>query len=42
MLIHNYFGVDYAMLWNIVEVFLPDLKKKIMLIANDLEDQPKT
>ncbi|MBX2889689.1 MAG: DUF86 domain-containing protein [Saprospiraceae bacterium] len=27
VLIHNYFGVDYAMLWNIRQVFLPELKK---------------
>lgn len=42
VLIHNYFGVDYAMLWNILQVFLPDLKKKIMLVVQDLENQPKT
>jgi len=42
VLIHNYFGVDYAMLWNILEVFLPDLKKKITLIIQDLENQSKT
>jgi hypothetical protein len=30
------------MLWNILEVFLPDLKKKIALIVQDLENQSKT
>lgn len=42
ILIHDYFGVDYAMLWNILEVFLPDLKMKITLIVQVLENQSKT
>ncbi len=42
ILIHNYFGVDYAMLWDIRQVFLPDLKQKITLIVHNLENQSKT
>jgi len=29
ILIHNYFGVDYGIVWDIVINELPDLKKKI-------------
>ncbi|MEK6878657.1 MAG: DUF86 domain-containing protein, partial [Nanoarchaeota archaeon] len=28
-LIHHYFGVDLSIVWNIIKVFLPDLKKKL-------------
>lgn len=29
VLIHKYFGLDLEILWNIIKVDLPDLKKKI-------------
>lgn len=35
VLIHDYFGVDYAMVWDIIQSFLPDLKEKIMLIITE-------
>lgn len=31
-LIHHYFGVDYALVWDVVVHELPDLKKKIQSI----------
>ncbi len=39
VLIHDYFGVDYAMVWDIRQTFLPDLKEKIMLVIQNLESQ---
>ncbi|MEQ1746277.1 MAG: DUF86 domain-containing protein [Saprospiraceae bacterium] len=41
VLIHNYFGVDYAMLWDVLQTFLPELKERLTLILLDLENQPK-
>lgn len=32
ILIHEYFGVDYAVIYKTVKEFLPDLKKQIMEI----------
>jgi len=29
-LIHHYFGVDYAIVWDVVKNELPDLKQKIL------------
>lgn len=34
ILIHEYFGVDLKMTWNVVEENLPDLKKKLLAIKN--------
>jgi len=31
-LIHHYFGVDYAIVWDVVKNELPDLKQKILQI----------
>ncbi|MFN0013031.1 MAG: DUF86 domain-containing protein [Saprospiraceae bacterium] len=41
VLIHNYFGVDYAMHWDVLQTFLPELKERLTLILLDLENQPK-
>ncbi|KKT59182.1 MAG: hypothetical protein UW52_C0046G0008 [Candidatus Gottesmanbacteria bacterium GW2011_GWA1_44_24b] len=29
-LIHHYFGVDYALVWDVIKNELPDLKKKLL------------
>lgn len=34
ILIHQYFGVDIEMTWNVIEENLPDLKKKLIAIRN--------
>lgn len=34
VLIHNYFGVDDKMIWNIIQINLPELKKNILIILN--------
>lgn len=33
-IIHNYFGIDYELLWNIIKNRLPELKKEIEKIIN--------
>jgi len=35
-MIHHYFGVDLGVVWGIIKVHLPDLKKKILKIKEDL------
>jgi len=35
-MIHHYFGIDINIIWNIVKKDLPELKKKILKIRNDL------
>lgn len=36
-LIHQYFGVDYDLIWDVVENKLPVIKEKINLIFQELE-----
>ena len=36
LLIHGYFGVSYIEVWSIVKQNLPELKKQIQEIVNDL------
>lgn len=33
-IIHEYFGVDYVLLWEIVQMDIPDLKEKIQLLIS--------
>ncbi len=33
-LIHHYFGVDYALVWDVVKNELPDLKTKLLPLLN--------
>jgi len=37
-LIHDYFGVDYVLVWDIVQNELPDLEKKIDLILQERQE----
>jgi len=36
-MIHHYFGVDLNIIWDIVNINLPDLKEKILKIKKELE-----
>lgn len=36
VLIHDYFGVDLAIVWNVVANELPDVKKKVVNVLNNL------
>lgn len=33
-LIHHYFGIDYAIVWDVVKNELPNLKQKLLKIAS--------
>jgi uncharacterized protein with HEPN domain len=37
-LIHGYFGVDYQLVWNVVQEKLPELKRKIQDIMENLQE----
>jgi len=37
ILIHQYFGVDLNLTWEVIEKDLPELKKQIKIIKKDLE-----
>ncbi len=39
VLIHDYMGLDLDEVWNVVERNLPDLKGKILLILQELENE---
>lgn len=39
VLIHDYMGLDLDKVWNVVERNLPDLKSKILLILQELENE---
>jgi len=39
ILIHGYFGVDLALTWRIARKDVPSLKKKILKIKRNLEDE---
>jgi uncharacterized protein with HEPN domain len=34
VLIHDYFGIDYNIVWNITKIFLPDFKSKLKSIIS--------
>ena len=36
-MIHHYFGVDLKIIWNIITIDLPSLKKEIEMIRDELE-----
>jgi len=33
-LIHHYFGVDYDLVWDVIENYIPKLKEIVLLILN--------
>lgn len=40
--VHEYFGVDSTLVWEIIKKDLPDLKEKIKLVLNSLPESPNT
>ena len=36
--VHEYFGVDYALVWEIIKKDLPDLKGRVITIIDSLEN----
>ena len=38
VLIHNYMGLDLDEVWNAVERYLPDFKRAVLIILQELED----
>ncbi|MFH0752921.1 MAG: DUF86 domain-containing protein [archaeon] len=36
-MIHHYFGVDLDIVWNIIKINLPELKKKVLKIKKELK-----
>jgi uncharacterized protein with HEPN domain len=38
-LIHAYFGIDYTLVWDAIEIAIPDLKPKIQEILTELEKE---
>jgi len=39
VLIHEYFGIDLELTWQVVQKDIPDLKRKIMKIKHDLKNK---
>ncbi|OIN56998.1 HepT-like ribonuclease domain-containing protein [Arsenicibacter rosenii] len=39
LLVHEYFGVDAALIWSILQTDLPVLKEQILDIAQDIESR---
>lgn len=37
VLIHEYFGIDLELTWQVVQKDIPDLKREIMRIRRDLK-----
>ena len=37
ILIHQYFGIDLDLTWEVVETYVPDLKKKLLKIMDDMK-----
>lgn len=38
VLIHAYFGVDYELVWDVIQQEIPPLRKQIKTIIQDLEE----
>jgi uncharacterized protein with HEPN domain len=36
VLVHEYFGVDYDLIWNVIKSKIPDLKTRIELILEKI------
>ena len=39
ILIHGYFGIDLDLVWEVVEKDIPELKEKIKMIIDELEER---
>ena len=40
-LMHHYFGIDFDIVWKVIEKDIPDLKQKIIDIKEDLINKKK-
>jgi uncharacterized protein with HEPN domain len=38
LLIHEYFGVDIAVVWNVIQFDLPQLKIELLIIISDIKN----
>ena len=38
-LIHDYFGVDYKIVWDVMTAKLPELREKLQLLLDSIKDQ---
>ena len=36
-IVHDYFGIDYRIVWAIIESYLDDLKKRLIFIIDELK-----
>ncbi len=36
ILVHEYFGIDFELIWQVIISDLPDLKQKILLVIDDI------
>lgn len=37
IIVHDYFRIDYGIVWDVVETELPDLKRRLEVILKSLE-----
>jgi len=37
LFVHNYEGIDFKIMWQMIKVFVPDLKEKLLSILDDAE-----
>lgn len=37
ILVHEYFGIDYKIIWNTIKNKIPELKNKINILVNELD-----
>jgi len=40
ILIHNYFGIDLDLTWNVIKKDIPDLKNKVSKIRDNFDQKP--
>ena len=38
MIVHDYFSIDDSIVWNIIQISLPDLLREINALLNDQSD----
>lgn len=38
--IHRYFSVDFDIVWQIIQADLPELRKKLQILLNDITTEP--
>jgi uncharacterized protein with HEPN domain len=38
-IIHEYFGIDYVLIWEIIEMDIPELKKEIQFLLKNMPEE---